>query len=607
VEEEGRLAEAPPGEPRRASGAWLSEPDGMVKGRVVNIAPRSWEDAREDEIDPRAGCAMNQGTDAGRSADDRRDTDRYDAVVVGAGFAGMYMLHRLRQLGLRAHVYEAGTDVGGTWYWNRYPGARCDIESMEYSYQFDDQLQQEWEWSERYAPQPEILSYAKHVADRFDLRRDIEFDTRVEAASFDETSRRWTIRTDAGAEVTAQYLIMATGCLSSTNIPDFDGLDSFEGPTYHTGRWPHEGVDFTGQRVAVIGTGSSAIQLIPIVAEQASELTVFQRTATYAVPAHNRPLDPQEQAAIKADYRGLRARNALTMTAFGSRTPGNEESALLVEPDERRRQFEQRWEQGGLPFLGAFGDLLFSAEANDLAAEFVRGKIRDIVDDPAVAELLSPKTVIGCKRMCVDTGYYAAFNRPNVHLVDVSSEPIDGITPRGVRVGDAEYEVDCIIFATGFDAMTGALLAIDIKGRNGQTLRDAWAAGPTTYLGLSVVGFPNFFTITGPGSPSVLTNMIPSIEQHVEFIADCIAYLRDHDFATIEASQEAQDAWVEHVNMIADLTLYPTCNSWYLGANVPGKPRVFMPLLGFAPYVERCNEVVAKGYEGFRFEPTAAG
>jgi cation diffusion facilitator CzcD-associated flavoprotein CzcO len=549
------------------------------------------------------GAQMNQGTDAGRSPGDQSGAHRYDAVVVGAGFAGMYMLHRLRQLGLRTRVYEAGGDVGGTWYWNRYPGARCDIESMEYSYQFDDQLQQQWEWSERYAPQPEILSYAKHVADRFDLRRDIEFDTRVEAASFDEMSKRWTIRTDAGHEVTAQYLIMATGCLSSTNIPDFEGLDSFEGPTYHTGRWPHEGVDFTGQRVAVIGTGSSAIQLIPIVAEQASELTVFQRTATYAVPAHNRPLDPEEQAAIKADYEGLRARNALTMTAFGSRTPGNEESALFADPEERRRQFEERWEQGGLPFLGAFGDLLFSAEANELAADFVREKIRETVDDPAVAELLSPKTVIGCKRMCVDTGYYATFNRPNVHLVDVSSEPIDAITPQGVRVGDVEYEVDCIIFATGFDAMTGALLAIDIKGRNGQTLRDAWAAGPTTYLGLNVVGFPNFFTITGPGSPSVLTNMIPSIEQHVEFIGDCIAYLRDHDYATIEAGQEAQDAWVEHVNMIADLTLYPTCNSWYLGANVPGKPRVFMPLLGFAPYVERCNEVVANGYEGFHFEP----
>ncbi len=326
---------------------------------------------------------------------------------------------------------------------------------------------------------------------------------------------------------------------------------------------------------------------------------MFQRTATYAVPAHNRPLDPDEVAAIKADYAALRAANAQTMTAFGSRTPGNEEFALAADPDERERQFEERWAQGGLPFLGAFGDLLFTKEANDLAAEFVRSKIRDIVDDPAVAELLSPTTVIGCKRMCVDTGYYATFNRPNVHLVDVSDAPIDEITPTGLRTGGVDYEFDAIIFATGFDAMTGALLAIDIKGRNGETLRDAWEAGPTTYLGLNVVGFPNFFTITGPGSPSVLTNMIPSIEQHVEWIADCIDHLRANGYTTIEATQAAQDAWVEHVNMIADLTLYPTCNSWYLGANVPGKPRVFMPLLGFAPYVERCNEVVANGYEGF--------
>jgi cation diffusion facilitator CzcD-associated flavoprotein CzcO len=523
----------------------------------------------------------------------------FDAVVVGAGFAGMYMLHRLRALGLSTRVYEAGGDVGGTWYWNRYPGARCDIESVEYSYQFDDNLQQEWEWSERYAPQPEILEYASHVADRFDLRRDIQFDTRVESAVFDESTQRWSVTTDAGDQVTAQFLIMATGCLSSTNIPDFKGIDSFEGDTYHTGRWPHEGVDFTGKRVGVIGTGSSALQLIPIVAEQALDLTVFQRTATYAVPAHNRPLDPDEVAAIKADYAALRAANAQTMTAFGSRTPGNEEFALAADPDERERQFEQRWAQGGLPFLGAFGDLLFTAEANDLAAEFVRSKIRDIVDDPAVAELLSPTTVIGCKRMCVDTGYYATFNRPNVHLVDVSEAPIDEITPTGLRTGGVDYEFDAIIFATGFDAMTGALLAIDIKGRNGETLRDAWEAGPTTYLGLNVVGFPNFFTITGPGSPSVLTNMIPSIEQHVEWIADCIDHLRANGYTTIEATQAAQDAWVEHVNMIADLTLYPTCNSWYLGANVPGKPRVFMPLLGFAPYVERCNEVVANGYEGF--------
>jgi cyclohexanone monooxygenase len=522
-----------------------------------------------------------------------------DAVVVGAGFAGMYMLHRLRGLDLTTRVFEAASDVGGTWYWNRYPGARCDVESMEYSYGFSDDLQQEWEWSERYAPQPDILRYANHVADRFDLRRDIQFDTKVVSATFDEHAGRWSVQTDRGDELSAQFLIMATGCLSSTNVPDFEGKDSFRGATYHTGRWPHEGVDFTGKRVGVIGTGSSAIQAIPIIAEQAAELTVFQRTATYAVPAHNRPLDPEEQQAIKADYAGLRERNRQSMVAFGSRTPSNDAFASMADEDERHRVFEARWQQGGLQFLGAFGDLLFDPNANDLAAEFVRRKIRETVHDPEVADLLSPRTVIGCKRLCVDTGYYATFNRPNVKLVDVSDAPIEAITPAGLRTGGVEYELDCIVFATGFDAMTGALLAMDIKGRNGETLRDAWAEGPTTYLGLNVAGFPNLFTITGPGSPSVLTNMVASIEQHVEFIADSIDYLRRHELSRIEATPDAQEAWVEHVNMIASLTVYPTCNSWYLGANVPGKPRVFMPLLGFPPYVARCNAVAANDYEGF--------
>jgi len=525
--------------------------------------------------------------------------DRHDAVVVGAGFAGMYMLHRLRDLGLSVRVFEAGGDVGGTWYWNRYPGARCDVESMEYSYGFSEDLQQEWEWSERYAPQPEILRYANHVADRFDLRRDMQFDTRVVSAAFDDGSGYWTVRTSDGGDCTAQFVIMATGCLSSTNVPDFDGVDSFEGETYHTGQWPQEGVDFTGKRVGVIGTGSSAVQAVPIIAEQARELTVFQRTATYAVPAHNRPLDPEEQRAIKADYRGLRERNRQSMVAFGSRTPGNEAFATVTDEDERARIFEERWNQGGLPFLGAFGDLLFDPAANELVAEFVRNKIREIVSDPAVAELLCPRTVIGCKRLCVDSGYYETFNRPNVRLVDVSERPIDQLTAHGLVTGGTEHQLDCIVFATGFDAMTGALMAIDIKGKDGATLRDRWSAGPRTYLGLNVAGFPNLFTITGPGSPSVLTNMVASIEHHVEFIADAIAYMKAQGFNRIEAQPDAQEAWVDHVNMIANLTLYPTCNSWYLGANVPGKPRVFMPLLGFPPYVEKCRDVVAKGYEGF--------
>ncbi len=527
---------------------------------------------------------------------DQRDVD---AVVVGAGFAGLYLLHRLRGLGLTTQVVEAGDGVGGTWYWNRYPGARCDVESMEYSYGFSEELQQEWEWSERYATQPEILRYLEHVADRFDLRRDIEFGTRVVAATFDDADGRWTVRTDSGDEYRAQFFVMATGCLSSTNIPDFDGRDSFRGATYHTGAWPHEGVDFRGMRVGVIGTGSSAIQSIPIIAEQAEELFVFQRTASYAVPAHNRELDPDEQAAVKADYAGLRARNRQSMVAFGSRTPGNESFATASAPDERQREFDTRWERGGLQFLGAFGDLLFDPAANELAADYVRDKIRAIVDDPEVAALLSPTTVIGCKRLCVDTGYYATFNRPNVHLVDVSSDAIERITPDGIRAGGVDYPLDVVVFATGFDAMTGPLLAVDVKGRDGTTLRDAWQAGPRTYLGLGVAGFPNLFIVTGPGSPSVLTNMVVSIEHHVEFISDCITYLRDHDYSRIEAEVDAQDQWVDYVNAVASLTLYPTCNSWYLGANVPGKPRVFMPLLGFPPYVEKCEAVAANDYEGF--------
>jgi cyclohexanone monooxygenase len=524
---------------------------------------------------------------------------RFDIVIVGAGFAGMYMLHRVRTLGLAARVFEAGSGVGGTWYWNRYPGARCDVESMEYSYQFDETLQQEWRWSERYATQPEIMRYANHVADRFDLRKDIRFDTRVVAATYDEAARRWTVRTNDGAETSTQFVVMATGCLSSTNLPTIKGLETFAGGRYHTGEWPHEEVDFSGRRIAVIGTGSSAIQLIPIIAAQAKSLVVFQRTANYSVPAHNTPLDPQYEARIKADYANFRARNSLQINAFGSNLPRSAIPAHEATPEQRRAAFEARWRHGGLFFTGAFGDLLLDGEANEMAAEFVRGKIREIVRDPQVARLLSPKQVIGCKRLCVDTGYYATFNRPNVRLVDISRSGIDEITSTGLRAGRASFDVDAIVFATGFDAMTGTLLKIDIRGRGGRTLRQAWEAGPRTYLGLSVAGFPNLFTISGPGSPSVLTNMIVSIEQHVNWIAGCIAQLRARGRATIEARAEAQDAWVEHVNAVAGRTLFPQCNSWYLGANVPGKTRVFMPLLGFPNYVEKCKEVVAQGYEGF--------
>ena len=539
------------------------------------------------------------------------DGEGLDLLVVGAGFAGLYMLHRARGLGLRTEVIEAGDGVGGTWYWNRYPGARCDVESLEYSYGFDADLQQEWEWTERYATQPEILRYLEHVADRFDLRRDIRFGTRVTGAAWDEETRRWTVTLDghpdgdgegrAGTPTTrtARFVVMATGCLSSAMTPDIPGADSFAGPTLHTGRWPHEGVDLTGRRVGVIGTGSSAIQAVPIIAEQAAELTVFQRTPNYAVPAHNAPLDPAVVAEVKADYDSFREANRQRSTAFGARIGFNDVSALSVDDEERLAEYERRWAHGGLPFLGAYNDLLLDRKANETAADFVRGKIHEIVDDPDVAARLSPDQVIGCKRLCVDTGYYATFNRPNVSLVDLRDTPIEAVEATGVRTTDGLHELDVLVFATGFDAMTGALDRIDIRGRGGRPLREAWAEGPKTYLGLMVAGFPNLFTITGPGSPSVLTNMITSIEHHVEWISDAIDHLRTTGRTTIEATPEAQEEWVTYVNGVAGITLFPTCSSWYLGANVPGKPRVFMPLPGFSMYADMVADVVADDYRGF--------
>ena len=522
----------------------------------------------------------------------------FDAVIVGAGFAGMYMLYRLREQGFSVRVYEAGSGVGGTWYWNRYPGARCDVESVQYSYQFSDALQQEWEWTERYATQPEILRYANHVADRFDLRKDIQFETRVSAATFDERRCRWTIVLADGTEVSARFCIMATGCLSSTNTPQFPGLDSFRGAVYHTGRWPHEEVGFTGQRVGVIGTVSSAIQSIPLIAEQAQHLFVFQRTPHYTVPARNAPLDSEYKRRVKAEYPAMRSRAKQMFAGIDMRL--NDRSALQAADAERQREYEARWAFGGVSFMGAFNDLLFDADSNATAAEFVRGKIREIVRDPELAAALSPRYVIGCKRLCVDTGYYSTFNRANVSLVDVRRSPIEAIAPQGVRVADKLYEIDSLVLATGFDAMTGALTRIDIRGKSGEALRDKWHGGPRTYLGLMIAGFPNFFTITGPGSPSVLTNMLPSIEQHVDWIADCLVFLRDRGLAQIEPTPEAENEWVAHVNEVAGTNLRSTCSSWYVGANVAGKPRVFMPYIGgFPAYVQKCCEVVAAGYRGF--------
>jgi cation diffusion facilitator CzcD-associated flavoprotein CzcO len=522
-----------------------------------------------------------------------------DVVVVGAGFAGLYALYRLREQGWSVQGFEAGGGVGGTWYWNRYPGARCDVASVEYSFSFSEELEQDWVWTERYATQPEILRYLDHVADRFDLRRLIRFETRVEGATFDAAARGWEIRTSDGEVTRARFVVMATGCLSTANLPDIPGRDSFEGELLHTGRWPHHPVDFSGKRVGVVGTGSSGIQAVPVIAEEAAELVVFQRTPNYAVPAHNRPLSADELAEVKTRYRDLRERNRRTFVGFGGWAPPPGGSALAMSDDERNRVLEERWRDGGLWFLSVFNDVMFDEQSNEVVADFVRGKIRSVVDDPAVADRLSPDTWIGCKRMCVDSGYFETFNRGNVRLVDLRETPIEAITPTGIRTVAEEIPLDTLVFATGFDAMTGTLLRMDIRGRDEVSLRQAWAEGPKTYLGLAVAGFPNLFLITGPGSPSVLTNMVTSIEHHVEWISGCLAHLRTEGCDVIEAGAEAAEEWVAYVNAVAGMTLYTTCNSWYLGANVPGKPRVFMPLFGFAPYVDTCASVAADGYRGF--------
>ena len=524
-----------------------------------------------------------------------------DMLIVGAGFAGMYMLVRARELRLNVQVLETGDDVGGTWYWNRYPGARCDIESLEYSYGFDQALQQEWHWSERFAPQPEILAYACHVAERFDLRRDIAFGQKLAGARYDEAQAAWLAATESGREFRARFVVMATGCLSSANLPAIPGVETFAGPRYHTGQWPHAPVDFMGLRVGVIGTGSSAVQSIPEIARQARELTVFQRTATYSVPAWNAPLDPAYEARVKADYPGFRVRNALMPAAFGSNLNVNPQSALAATPEEREAAFDARWAAGGLGFSRTFGDIILNEQANACAADYVRRKIADIVDDPDTAHLLAPTQPVACKRLCVDTGYYETFNLPHVHLVDISATGIEEITVHGLKAGGRHFALDALVFATGFDAMTGTLLKLDIRGRGGMALADKWRAGPLNYLGLSTAGFPNFFTITGPGSPSVLTNMRVSIEQHVRWIADRVAWMGVHGHVRIEASESAERDWVGHVNGVANQTIFPSCNSWYLGANVTGKTRVFMPLVGFPAYVEKCDAVVRAGYEGFSF------
>jgi cyclohexanone monooxygenase len=531
-----------------------------------------------------------------------------DVVIVGAGFGGMYALYKLRNSGLNLAVIEAGSDVGGTWYWNRYPGARCDVPSIEYSYSFSDELQQEWNWTEIMAAQPEILSYANHVADRFDLRKDITFDTRVTAAHFQEADQRWLVTTDSGERISARFCIMATGCLSVPNTPEITGQEDFQGPIYHTGRWPAEGVDFTGIRVGLIGTGSSGVQSVPVLAEQAQHLTVFQRTPNYTMPAGNAPLSEEFIARAKQDYPEIRQQQRASQVGivgygfgFGGIAGMEEATNSILETTEEQRA--AALEAKGFAAIRDYADIQIDPQANELGCEMYRQQVRRVVDDPDTAEGLLPRDYpLGCKRPVIDIGYYEAFNRDNVTLVDLRKGGIERITATGVATEQGDFEFDALVYATGFDAMTGALLSMDIQGRDNQCLSEHWQAGPKTYLGLQMSGFPNLFTITGPGSPSVLSNMLVSIEQHVDWIADCINYLDQQGLKTIEALPEAESEWVEHVNAVAEGTMFtaPSCNSWYLGANIPGKPRIFMPYVGgVGEYRRRCDEIADNGYQGF--------
>ena len=538
-----------------------------------------------------------------RSGEHQSEQPDVDVVVVGAGFAGLYLLHRLGGMGFSTKVFEAADDVGGTWYWNRYPGARCDIQSIDYSFTFDPDLETEWQWSEKYATQPEILRYLQHVTDKHDLRRSIEFSTRVEHAVWDEGASVWRLRTDRGGEVSCRFYVMATGCLSLPKTPDIEGVDRFGGEVYSTSSWPHDGVDFTGKRVAVIGTGSSGIQSIPIIAEQADELTVFQRTPNFSMPAHNGPIPAAKQAAIEG--RCEEYREQARWSLGGVPSEASKEGALQVSEDERQARYQAMWDYGDLiETYTVFNDLIVNPLSNETLAEFIRNKIRSTVKDPETAEALCPTNhPWGTKRPCLDTNYYQTYNLPHVQLVNLLTNPITTFTETGIDTSGGTFDSDAIVFATGFDAMTGAIVAVDIRGRNGVQLKNKWSEGPKTYLGLTTTGFPNLFTITGPGSPSVLSNMVVSIEQHVDWICDCLGHMREQGQDLIEPTELAEEAWVQHVNDFGAITLYPQANSWYMGSNVPGKPRVFLPYVGGVDtYRGICNEVVTRDYLGFAFE-----
>ena len=526
--------------------------------------------------------------------------EELDVIIVGAGFSGLYMLYKMRKMNLKALIIERASDAGGTWFWNRYPGARCDIESIEYSYSFSDELQQEWNWSNRYSDQSEILDYINYVVKKFNLKENIVFNTSVKSATFDENLKNWILETDSKS-YSSKFCVMATGTLSSIKQPNFDGLENFKGDWYVTGEWPHEKLDFTSKKVAIIGTGSSAVQSIPVIAEEAKNLTVFQRSPNYTIPANNRPLTEKELSNAKSSYDQIREKAKYTRAGIGY-NQFDERKLLDLSSEEIKKELNNRWKMGGQEiFTAGFTDVGVNVEANKIVADFVKSKIKEIVKDPKIAELLSPEDAIGCKRLCADTNYFETYNRENVELIDLNSNPINSITENGILTKNKEFKFDTIIFATGFDAMTGALQAIDITGKNGKKLKQVWKDGPKSFLGLLINGFPNLFTVTGPGSPSVLTNMMVAIEQHVEWISDCINFLSKSNLNEVEADELFQIEWMDHIEEVAKNTLRYTCNSWYVGANVPGKKRVFMPYAGgFGKYREKCDEIAENNYSILR-------
>ncbi len=527
---------------------------------------------------------------------------RLDALVIGMGFGGMCMLHSAREMGLDVHAIEAGDEVGGTWYWNRYPGARCDVMSIDYSYSFVNELQQEWTWSEKFAAQPEIFAYARFVADKLDLRKDVSFGTRAKSVAYDDARRLWVIETEQGQIFEVIYCIMATGPLSIPKGIDIPGRESFEGEIYLSGRWPHHKVDFSGKKVGIIGTGSTGIQAVPVVAEEAAHLTVFQRTPSFTIPMRNHKLSPEYMAQVKAHYPRLRTIARSTHT--GGVRPVSTRPMFSVTRDETQRLLEDGWNEGGQAIFGLFSDLLYDQETNDVVAEFVRGKIKEVVKDAHTAEVLTPHGYpIFSRRPCLDTNYYETFNRDNVTLVDCINEPILEITEKGIRTGEREIPLDIIIGATGYDGLTGAMMAVDIKGRGGRSLREKWAGGARSYLGLMMEGFPNLFMIAGANGPSALANFVILNEENADWIIRCIKYLRLHDYASIEPTAAAEEEYMTLLTEIAARSLIPKAESWYVGANIPGKAR-FFPIFagGFSKYVEMCKDAASKDYAGFVLE-----